>query len=904
MKCWVALKSKDKTYRRQGFADTFEALAQTLIAISSDGRDAYFACAAFKDASSRRGHNAQACKAFWADIDCGEGKPYGHADAGISAVDEFANRLDLPLPLVVHSGRGIHAYWPLANAISAEEWTATARNLKHAAQVLGLHADPSRTADISSILRPPGTLNYKHDTPERVSAADEYESITGAEFARLTQSYAQPATRLASAAPVPVISSIKTDALTAAIIAVAGGAPSMTQGYGDGARTQELARRAGWLLAKGHGVEDVLAQCRAWNLHNQPPKDDAALEHDVRSYAKRETEKRTKSLVPVNIGAFPFSPPVERPEDRLPPIGLPFKYGVGGVLMFQQPQTDEEISEGKSPHAIERVSHYPIFMDQVAKREHAEVFTYVFQQWLPGTGWYQFLLDAGDCVGNQAAVLLAHHGAVVNMKYFKGYMHMRDTDLKSKKLARQYEQFGWKDNYSSFLIGSSLIGAGGQATYAYGDTHLSPRMKMLEVRKDSSLDAWSSAANKLYAPGFEAMGFALLASFAAPLITFICGNTDGGAILALFSRESGHGKSKMLEAIASVWGQYDAFSISGKDTINSMFSIISRACHLPVYEEELVERDPFMAADRIKAFTVGRDKNRAQRDGAVAVNHTRYQTIMISASNRSVYELVKQSGDEGAVARVFELTIERMEKEEAKHFRDLADTMLMNCGHAGRAFIYALMQPGVLPWVRDSLKAATDKYIEELETKPEHRFIVWIMAACRVAAEVVNAAHILSFEPQRILNYGKAQAISRICDHVASGSSEMLGEFINEFANSCLTVAAAFHPKKSTTVIRFPTNKNIVMRMEKENQRLYISTYALTTWLIDQRRDIAGVQKQLVKDGVLLNPKRMTMLSAGTDLPPSRVLCWEIDVKHPLVTGVMADVAMLGAGEEQRLMRK
>jgi hypothetical protein len=62
---------------------------------------------------------------------------------------------------VVVSGNGLHVYWPLSEAIDPETWLETAKRLKRMCEVAGLYADPSRTADVASILRPVGTMNRK-----------------------------------------------------------------------------------------------------------------------------------------------------------------------------------------------------------------------------------------------------------------------------------------------------------------------------------------------------------------------------------------------------------------------------------------------------------------------------------------------------------------------------------------------------------------------------------------------------------------------------------------------------------------------------------------------------------------------------------------------------------------------
>ena len=65
--------------------------------------------------------------------------------------------------MVVISGYGLHVYWPLEQSIEPDAWLETANKFKKllSAATPPLLADPSRTADLSSLLRPTGTVNKK-----------------------------------------------------------------------------------------------------------------------------------------------------------------------------------------------------------------------------------------------------------------------------------------------------------------------------------------------------------------------------------------------------------------------------------------------------------------------------------------------------------------------------------------------------------------------------------------------------------------------------------------------------------------------------------------------------------------------------------------------------------------------
>src|SRR4029453_4679961 len=132
------------------------------------------------------------------------------------------------------------------------------------------------------------------------------------------------------------------------------------------------------------------------------------------------------------------------------------------------------------------------------------------------------------------------------------------------KFERRYDQFGWKDDDRSFLYGTQLYAADAVKS-VIGSDEVQSRSQYLGPRQNGSIGAWSGAANKLFTLGHEVQAFALLSSFAAPLMPFHSSG-EGGAIVSLVSDKSGTGKTTALEAAASVWGRLKGTQIIDDDT--------------------------------------------------------------------------------------------------------------------------------------------------------------------------------------------------------------------------------------------------------------------------------------------------------------------------------------------------
>lgn len=162
---------------------TFDEMVEKAREIDAQGCDVYHACASYKQKSyidddgkrrQRTAENAGWVKSFWLDIDCGpdkaeKGKGYETIKDALSALLAFVGAVGLPKPIIIFSGGGLHVYWPFTETITKEQWAPGAAQLKALTLCpsIRLVADDSRTSDITSVLRPIGTHNYK---PERAGA--------------------------------------------------------------------------------------------------------------------------------------------------------------------------------------------------------------------------------------------------------------------------------------------------------------------------------------------------------------------------------------------------------------------------------------------------------------------------------------------------------------------------------------------------------------------------------------------------------------------------------------------------------------------------------------------------------------------------------------------------------------
>lgn len=924
-KCAVVVKPNGSKWH--SFFATHEELLAFLLLQDGLGLTTYHACATFKVPQNndpatphkdrrlgRTQHNALAAQALWADVDAGEGKPYENAAAAYRACEDFCLASGMPRPIYVASGNGLHTYWPLAEVLDPAAWTRAAAALKLLHQKHGLLVDPVRTADITSILRTPGTHHRKFE-PLIVRAGELVGPYRLEDL---------PLPLVESVAP-PSKSNTKGASLVSAALNIYQNDPSFAEPIArQCAQIGALRESAGnlpepvWYAAlgvlthcedgetfahewsagfAGYTHEETQARldranefapvtCAHFQSVNAATCEGCPLRGTITTPLQLGRSRAAQTKTDTAAGLFSSAPPQETDLPPLPP-GYVWR---GRSLVFA--------SEKKGAPVDELISRHPIYLDSVQVGEIADSrFALAFQIELPHEGWKEINVSAADFFSSSGMSTLAGQGAVIHdADLFKKYVReAMDIFHAENNLDRQYDQFGWKYDEQAFLFGKYLYTAN-SVTPVVGSPEVRQRSQWLTPRKGASLEAWSNAASSLFAVGCEAQSFALLASFAAPLMRFHS-TTEGGAIISLLSRGSGTGKSTSLAAVASVWGLDKGLALTNIDTKVSKGLTLGVLGNLPIIYDELTNKDPSIIHEFVLVFTNGRDKMRGTADGAIRHTQASWQTLLISASNTSLVDVLIGEGTDAPAFRVLEFDA-KLPAGIHRGGDALKKQLEGNCGVAGDAYMRYLVQPEVLAWVKETLPAWTQAIWERGQFESHHRFWVRTLASVSVAAHIVRKMNLLAFDPDRIVKWALDQMTERRGVILAHGSVEeyhsLIGEFLNEHVSEILVARGPYKPKMPSQPMTRLMHR-IVARYELEGARLLISEAALRTWLHSKGVGYRDMINTLKADNTIVSPRRLATLSAGTDIVGGQIPCVEIHGSHPALTGVAQSLDSLDA---------
>lgn len=905
------------------FFPSASALARFISDQDALGRTVYHACAAFGTPDSRKQSNSIGAKAFWLDVDAGEGKPYADAVEAALAVHGFATRLALPPPTYIGSGSGLHIYWPLEEVLGAKDWQRYSHGLRGLCVEYGLQVDAVRTADLASVLRTPGTHHRKGE-PKLVRAGEltgPYDLslfdvfLEGEEdvHRELPEMRRDGASRRLSRPGVPSIIS------AAANIYVdepnyAGGIVGGCQQIGSlqqkPGKTSEPVWHAalgvmafcvdgestsfGWSSPEWHGqIAEKLARTKEFG-----PTTCAKFE-SLNPAGCAGCQWRGRITSPIQLGRRSNVTPVDGPvfktgeegspkeEKELPKIPDGYHWHARALVV--------ESEKNNGVPTFETISEYPIYLDAVQTGEVHDGHSLSLKLELPHEPAKTIIIPAKVMFSNSGMSEMAGAGVMVHQPdMFRSFVR-KSVDMwnGARKLERRYDQFGWKDDESAFLYGTNLYSAT-DVRSVIGSDEVQSRSQYLGPRRNGSIGGWSNAANQLFALGHEVQAFALLSSFAAPLMRFHSSG-EGGAIVSLVSDKSGTGKTTALEAAASVWGRLKGTQIIDDDTTVAKGLKLAVFGNIACTYDELYNRDPEVIRRFVLMFTNGRDKDRGTADGTLRHVRAEWQTILLLASNNSIVDILSSmDGTDAPAYRVLEFLMDTPATMDKRRGDALKHQLDANAGYAADTYLRTLIQPDTLKFIKASLPKWTDEIWNKTGATKECRFWIRTIASVIAAGTLVRHAGILDFSVDRIAGWAIEQVQQKLTSKSETGMHRtpiaMLVSFLDQHLLDTLVVPKAFKPgpNQASHVLLEP-RRQLLIRHELLESRIYVEEQTLKKWLVKTGINTEGFYKELKEKGILGNTRRIT-LGAGTPHSTGQTTALEFIANHPAMSGHLAAV--------------
>ena len=890
-----------------------------LVSLASTKTDCWFSPAGFSS-PSRKAKDCVGAAALWLDIDIGahHAKP-DYTDPKQFGLDfkKFMAGTGLPMPWIVSTGHGVHLYWPLGRTVTPDKWSRFMARLFTACDKYGLRYDHAAT-DISRILRVPGTYNYKgQPVPVKIAKAGVTDLL---KLATVLKQY-EPAKQTAVKHADTVREMRETDPI------VNGCEQIRTCGAAEYETWRNAAR---CLTFCDHGYETFhqLSQDDSRYDVDQCDKTWDSLEKDnyapvlCATFEKAHSDicakcpSHNKIKTPVMLGKKLKAKVESAPADSI--RGVPFESDSYHVVPGKGVQWTFQNKEGADITLTIAPFEFYIMELVIDNRMQTPMRTYKSRVVFSDNSYrdFDFVVDDMYKSGLAPARILTQYGISVEpdnmdqmIKFMKTYIAKVQNELTPSFVRDHYGWYEVQDlsgeHHSEFVIGAQTYTASGVKV-----TYLDSRAQAMAEHKMTvagTLDEWKKIPRLYHELGQESAQLLMCASFGSVFMPLGIGTATNVAY-NFYDTVGGKGKTSLLAALASVWGDPSSLPLSKTDTVSAKYQQYSVYHNLPILIDEITGMSAGDIANMLYDLVNGREKNRSNRQGTELQRGGSWQTITVSTSNQSLYEMLKSFREQTLATsmRVIEMRCDFKDYTGDTEITDKIDSVMTavhsNYGLAGREFIkYILADSNIKKEVTDYVAQFSAKY----RRNNDERFWITGLGVALAAGRIAVRMGLLDYDMDALEKWVGETLLSTMRSSVRDNRQNpvsILADFITDNINNTLVVAEHTRQGKEPPVgmpdpyVSIEPRGSLQIRRELDSNTVVFKKAALTRWA-----DSHGVSASTLLDDLKGYPNASitnTLMDLGQGVKrysSARQRC--ISIRLPDLDGQLPPVPDMAEGE-------
>jgi hypothetical protein len=887
----VASINKDGTIVPK-FPETVDELLAHVESFLSKEVNIYFTPGSY-EGSRRKQSDCVAMKCFFLDLDFMHGKnAYPSKEAAIEDVYRFCEDISWPLPTLIDSGGGIHAYWIFEEDVPSDVWDVYAKQFKDLCLDRHLIIDECVPADSARLMRVPGSINYRYNPPAPAVLLTEVFTYS---FETLIEVFGS----------TPLEPSID---LKNIFDSAEKGIDEASQKIWDEQRknfefdfydiveksldgtgckqiAEAVTEAATLPEPQWYAAMSVAVRCKdgmeaVHKLSEDYPKYNAA---DTERKANQSLENagwahscdafesinpagcrgcphkgKLGKLGPISLGktlriasASEAVVEVSDPKDILfPDYMLPYARGQNGGIYFTPPPRHTKDGKRIQDDAEQLLLHDLFPTQRVYSPMDGECM--MMRLILPRDGQRNFLLPLKEITAqDKLKSVLAHNGVVFEpMKIARITSYLMKWSgyfINVERAETMHMQQGWTEDFKGFILGSTLYERGGERP-----SPQSPwaRNIIKNMKREGSYDRWKKSAQDLNRPHFEKHAIVLLSGFASILMPFTAVN--GITVSAL--GQTGSAKTGSMYGALSIWGEPKSLTL-GTYTHNALIQRMIGSKNLPFGMDEQTNCPNKDASDIVYSTSAGKPKLRMQS----STNSERTQEYMSSlisiiTTNQSWREKIAayKSDSSAEEMRLLEMTFPVLPELNQKLGTEIFDAFNHHYGHAGPIFVQHLLGLGADD-IKELISVEMQRVMDRFNAKSEYRFLNSYGALIYVAAALCKELDIVDYDMDRIggVLIRELNAVSNHRDQNKVDPEALLGEFMDNHLRDHLVI--------SDGRVTHDPYGSLLIRTEVENGRCltYVSTSALKAFLADKQASISNFEDTMVRLGKLGNPSKI-----------------------------------------------
>lgn len=900
------------------FAESLSEVLSTIQSLKEDNLNVFVAPGSFIN-HSRKSENALYQRSFFIDLDVGLNKGFASKEAALAALSDFVVKANLPPPVRIDSGGGIHAYWIFEEDVPVAEWKLYAEKFKALCRNY-IQIDPSVTADASRIMRSPDTFNYKIDPPRPTHVIDEtIYNYSFDEFKDYLGSVEPPVEAVLAGIQKGLdpdteafknntevlfedialkslmedgcgqikyyLTNIKTSSepLWRAVLSVAVRCTDsqeaihlISEDY-DGYTPEATQKKAEGTLTEARWAYS----CDRFDEINPGICDKCSFRKKI----------RTPTSIAIKLKEVPTTPPNtiwQVPSTQAPVIFpaeiKPFSRGAqGGIWWTPPPERDKEGKVHQDPPI--QISEHDLFP---IKRMFSPIDgeCLLMRYVLPNDPHREFVLPMKDAYAqDKFTTAMASYGVMFKpalVKPFMEYIRKWAKYMINADGAEQVRmQMGWTEGNESFVVGNIEIMKDGTTR----QTAASPLIRGIArlLKPTGSYALWKECANALNEPGFELHAFAMFCGFGSPLMRL---TSTSGVTLCLTGKSS-NGKTGALYAGLSIFGDPKELSILNQNaTDNGLIGRYLGLRNIMLGIDEVSEEKAEVLSKLIHRISQGKAKIRMQ----ASVNAERELELSASmigvlTSNQSQYDklLSHKAAPDGEAARLVEIECPRPAPMMKDHElgKRIFDPLRFNFGHAGIEYMKYFFLKGEA-YAKSLIEKWGARFNERFKNDGTYRFYANLVAAGMAGGELAVEAGIVDMDLERIYR-DVVSRIIKIKEEVIQVNFVDYKALVANFIYQHLTDFLILDGDRVTSE---PKNKSIVGRIEVHNQMQYISKTEFKKYLQELQVSAREFEVGLAEEGVLVAMPKQRLSSgwkAGMSAPPISVYAFKSELPDELI---------------------
>ena len=896
---------------KQRFFNSIKELSDVCIGLDKANYNVYYAISSFlkkgkaEDGAGRLKTNVRSTKVIAIDVDCGENKPFNSWKEGLIALSNFITTTKLPRPLVVHSGRGLHVYWVLKEAISPKDWMPLASAMKQLAINKEFKIDVGVTANRTLVLRPIGTHNPKNN--EQVKILLDANAID----VEILRDKLLPYTVPNELEPNELLNNLK--AQSEYELANSADIVSKCNQVKWAVNNQSDVAEPLWYDLMGIAAYCLKPEETAIKWSAKHPNFDATETiNKIIQWKKSATGSTTckkfelnnpngcKSCVfkgkiksPTRLG-IKFKE-TELPDDilnasaKLVPVPAPFKRTSEGIKIVID-NIDIDLCD---------FDLYPVSygLDETLGYE---VVRYHWNRL--HIGWQELVLRQACLVdgSTEFSTSIADQGIVLYNKrkteYFQYMLRTYMNELrKINTMTNLYNTMGWKEANTAFVLGNTLFKRDTKGNVETQKISLSSSIQSqgseLYALK-GSLDDWVSLTSVLEKGNLKAHMFVLGVAFSAPLYNF---TGLKGLIVSLYG-PSGGGKTLAQYWAQSIYGDPDKLHFTAKYTQNSLFSRLGTYANLPMTIDEVTMMDSKDVGDFCYWVSQGRDKARLNARSEEREAKT-WATPVITSTNTSMQGKLIASGldTDAQMARLMELTVMPTPAftKSSSIGRKIYGILNNNYGHAGIIYIKHLLSMGEGE-IKDAIVEASDTFNAHYGVKfsGEERYWEQAIVLADLGLQMATELNLIQFKREEAINWVLHQ-IDHIRNSIQEGhmdAFDIIANYMSEYADSTVTVMYTANTNPQLDHSRIPKG-DIKIRLDINRKDavsdfcggvMLINRTHFRKWLYTQALDYKMFKHNIIQEKAMATPKsEKASLGKNTPIKLAQVYVIGFDLAHP-----------------------